>query len=606
MSSNSVADESVRKLALALGFLAITVSTLVAHRSPATGYELSLYTRTPSGVWAGLIVAFAVSLAVAFDRSMAASRTRSIALVLGGLALTVFAGLPIVRGYHFFGHQDALTHLGWARGISHGTISPFELLYPGIHTVSAFVNAVIGIPVRSALLLVVLLATVAFILFVPLSVMVIVPDSLAVTIATFISFFLLPITTIATFMQPHAMTQAILLFALFVYVILKYVTTDALSSRALAVLFALVATAAVVYHPQYAAHMLVVCLVICFLQFLSPRLPFLSRTSVCDRMGAHRRLYGQTLFLSAVFLAWSENHGFFAGFAGRAISSALTFLLVGSGDAGTSISQQGGSLAAIGVSLTEIFFKLFFPHLVVTLLAAGLILAVLVRGRPARFSDVPAVTIYLAAGLFALGILFVVYFMSVTNEMYFRVFGLMMVFAALLATVAIYEGILFLSDWLSPTAVQTIAASAFAFLLVLSLLSVFASPYVYRQSQHVSEQQLHGYETAFDTAADGTAFAGFRGVPNRYADALNGQETRTRSHTTVTPETIEQGPTTYYDDDRYLVVSQLDYEREVTAYRGLRYSADDFDAIASDPTVDRVQSNGELTTYYVSASDDSA
>ncbi|TMT86909.1 MFS transporter [Haloterrigena sp. H1] len=606
MSSNAVADEPVRKLALALGFLAITVSTLVAHRSPATGYELSLYTMTPQGVWAGLIVAFAVSLAVAFDRSIASSRTRSLALVLGGLALTVFAGLPIVRGYHFFGQQDALTHLGWARGISNGTISPFELLYPGIHTVSVFINSAIGITLSNAMLLVVLLATIAFVVFVPLSVGLLVPDSLAVTIATFTGFLLLPITTISTFMQPHAMTQSILLFALFIYIILKYVTTDDCPSTALAALFALVATAAVVYHPQYAAHMLIVCIGICLLQFLAPRLPYFSRTSIARRMADHQRLYGQTLFLLAVFLAWSENHGFFAGFAGRAVSSALTFLLIGSGDAGTSISQQGGSLAAIGVSLTEIFFKLFFPHVVITLLAAGLILAVLFRGRLNRFPDIPPVTMYLAAGLFALGILFAVYFMSVTSEMYFRVFGLMMVFAAILASIAIYEGLLFFSDRLSPTVVQTVVAGAFALLLVLSLLSVFASPYVYRQSQHVSEQQLHGYETAFDNAADGIAFAGFRGAPNRYADALNGQETRTRAHTTVTPETVEQGPTTYYDTDRYLVVSQLDYEREIVAYRGLRYSEDDFDAIATDPSLDRVQSNGELTTYYVSASNDAA
>ena len=242
--------------------------------------------------------------------------------------------------------------------------------------------------------------------------------------------------------------------------------------------------------------------------------------------------------------------------------------------------------------------------LVVTLLATVLILAVVFTGRPNRFPDVTAVTTYLAAGLFALGCLFVIYFTSTTSEMYFRVFGLMMVFALVLASITIYEGLHVVSDWLSPTAAQTIVAGAFAALLVLSLLSVFASPYVYRQSQHVSEQQLHGYETAFDNAADGTTFAGFRGAPNRYADALNGQETRTRAHTSITPETVEQGPMSYYDTDRYLVVSQLDYEREVVAYRGLRYSDDDFAALVAPPSINRVQSNGEFTTYYVPASDD--
>ncbi len=141
-----------------------------------------------------------------------------------------------------------MTHLGWARGIAEGSISPFDLLYPGIHTVSVFINAVVGIPITRALLLVGVFSTIAFAAFVPLSVGTIVPDSLAVAIATFGAFLLLPVTTISTFMHPHAMTQTILLFALFVFVLLKYVTADERRSAGLPMLVAVVAIAAVVYH----------------------------------------------------------------------------------------------------------------------------------------------------------------------------------------------------------------------------------------------------------------------------------------------------------------------------------------------------------------------
>ncbi|AGB31195.1 hypothetical protein C488_01494 [Natrinema pellirubrum DSM 15624] len=602
MSSKAVSTELARKLILILGFLAVAGATLAARSTPATGYELSIYAMTPSSVWVGLLVALAISLAVAFVRPPRENDlTRLTALVLGGLAVTLFAGLPIIRGYHFFGQQDALTHLGWARGIANGSISPFELLYPGIHTVSVFIHSVIGIPLPTALMLVVLLATVAFVAFVPLSVGIIAPDSLAVTTATFGAFLLLPITTISTFMQPHAMTQTILLFALFVYVLLKCLTATDQRRIGLGVLFAIVTTAAVVYHPQYVVHILVVCLSICLVQFLAPRVPFVSGTAVANRIAGHRRLYGQTLFLIGVFLAWSANHGFFASFAGRAVSSAISFFLTGSGGAGTSISQQSGSLTAIGVSLTEIFFKLFLAPLVVSVLAGILVLLVIGTGQPSRFPDVPAVTTYVAVGLIGLAGLFVVYFASTTSEMYFRVFGLMMVFTVVLASVAVHEGILSLSERLSPATVRTVVAGGIAVLLVLSLASVFASPYVYRQSQQVSEQQYHGYETAFDNAEDDAVFAGFRGTPNRYADAIHGRETRTKAHTSVTPETFEQGPSDYYDGDRYLVVSELDYQREVIAYRGLRYSESDFESIESDPRVDRVQSNGEVETYRVTA-----
>ncbi|RQG90184.1 MFS transporter [Natrarchaeobius halalkaliphilus] len=600
MSSQSVsADEPFRKLLLSFGFVALAGGVLVAHRTPATGYELSIYTMTSPWIWAGLGTALLVSLAVSFAPSGADGwESRSFALVLGGLAITAFAGLPIIRGYHFFGHHDALTHLGWAQGIADGTISPFDLLYPGIHTLSVLINSVTGIPLSSSMLLVVLLSTVAFVIFVPLSVGTVVPDQLAVTIAAFGAFLLLPVTTISTFMQPHAMTQTILLFALFVYVLLKYLVSDG-ASGGLAFVFAIVAAAAVVFHPQYVAHVLVVCLAICGLQLVVPRIPFVSRTRPVRRIAGHRRLYGHTLLLVAVFLLWSANHGFFSGFVDRALTSAIEYILTGSGEAGASISAQGGSLAAIGVSLTEIFVKLFFPHLVFAALTGLLVLAVVLTGRPRRYRDVSAVTIYLAAGLCGLGLLFVVYFVSVTNEMYFRVFGLIAVFTVILGSIALHAGILSLSERLSTRSVRTIAVGLFAVLLVLSLASVFASPYVYSQSHHVSSAQMGGYESAFDAADPDVEFAGFGGAPNRYADAIYAAETRTGAHATVTTDTFESGPAEYYGTDRYLVISEIDHQRETVAYQGLHYSESDFASLDADPNIDRVQSNGEVTTYRV-------
>ncbi|RQG97181.1 MFS transporter [Natrarchaeobius chitinivorans] len=601
MASHAAAsDEPYRKLALSVGFLSITVSALVAHASPATGYELSIYTMTPSLVWVGLALAMSVSLSVAFaPTSDDGSWSRSSALVLGGTAMTVLAGLPIIRGYHFFGHHDAMTHLGWARGIADGSISPFSLLYPGIHTLSVFINSIVGIPIRHALLLVVLLSTLAFVVFVPLSVATLVPDSLAVAIATFGAFLLLPVTSVSTFMHPHAMTQTILLFALFVFVLLKYVTAEEGRSMGIPFLVAIVAVAAVVYHPQYVAHMLVVCLAICALQFFVPRIPLVSRRTTVRRIADHQRLYGLTLFVFGIFLLWSANHGFFSGFAGRAVSSAVEYLLTGSGEAGTSIAAQGGSLSAIGASLTEAFLKLFFPHLVVTLLAMAVITTAFLAGRPARFPDVAATTVYLATGLAGLTGLFVVYFVSVTSEMYFRVFGLMMVFAVILASIALHESIRSLSAVISPSAVRTVAVAFFAILIVTSTAALFASPYTYGQSHHVSETQMHGYETAFANADDGIEFAGFGRAPDRFSDAIFAAETRTSTHATVTPETFEDGPADYYGTDRYLVVSQVDRDRELVAYQGLHYSEHDFDSLDNHRNLDRVHSNGEVTTYRV-------
>ncbi len=602
MSTQSAVDgDPIRKLVLAIGFLAISASALVAHANPATGYEISIYTMTPRAVWAGLLAALSVSLAVAFvpfSRARRPQWSRSVALVLGGLVMVVFVGLPIVRGYRFYGHYDALTHLGWARGISEGTFLPFELFYPGIHTVTVLINATVGIALSRSMLFVVFFAVLLFCLFVPLSVGVIVRDWNAVAIAAFSAFLLLPITTISMNLSAHAMSQAVLFSSVLLYLFAKYLRTDrdGRSASAVGVALALGSIAAVLYHPQLAAHLLVAFVAICLVQFFARRADH-------GRVSEHPTLYGQVLFLGVVFLAWSSNYGFFAGTAEYFLGSVVAFVLGTGGGAGDTVATQGSSLASIGGSLSEIFFKLFFPALVFSLLAGGLVLAVAGRLGSQWLDRIRLETAYLAAALVALGPVFVAYFLASGSKMYFRVFGLTMVFVTILGAIAIHGLLALLSarreGTRGPSVGRPLVAVAVAVLLVLSLLAVFPSPYIYKASPHVTDQQLNGYDAAFATQQSDVPFVGLRNGPNRYDDAINGNERRANAHDGLPPSALEDGFADEYESDRYLALTRADYEREVIAYRGLRYSERDLERIPSSPEANRVQSNGEFTLYYL-------
>src|SRR6056297_312864 len=118
----SADDDDLLKLGLAAGFLALAAAALVAHRNPATGYEQSVYAGTQTVVWIGIEVAFAVALTVALLAG--AGRIRGAAVALGVGTTTLLAGLPVVRGYHFYGGADSLTHLGWTRELLAGELSP--------------------------------------------------------------------------------------------------------------------------------------------------------------------------------------------------------------------------------------------------------------------------------------------------------------------------------------------------------------------------------------------------------------------------------------------------------------------------------------------------
>lgn len=600
MSVQSAADEPVRKAALAVGFLAVAASVRAARASPATGYEVSIYAMTPTAVWAGLLVALAVALSVAFAPSSGRSAARSSAVGLGGLAVFVFAAVPILRGYRFFGHHDSLTHLGWARGISEGSIDPFELFYPGIHTSAVAIESVLAIPLERAMYVVVLVAMLVFCVFVPLTAWRITESRLAVVVAAFSAFLLLPITTIAMYLSPHAMSQAVFYATLLVYLFVATRRTDRgrATVTAAGLAFAVAAVAAVVFHPQLLAHLIVAFLGIAVVQFLA------RRVAPDGRIAGHSSVYGTVLFLTGLFLVWTANFGFFGETIAYFLSWVVEFVLSGGGMPGGSVQTQGTSLAAVGGSVLGLFFKLFAAHLVFSVLAGLLGLSALVAGRSGWLERVRPESIYFSAALVALVPVFFAYFFAPGSSMYFRVFGLMMVFVTLLGAIALYGLAARLSGEARDrdgNAVSSHRAFAvvFAALLVLSLAAVFPSPYTYTGSPHVSDATLRGYESAFEVREPDTDFVGLRNGPDRFDDAVNGNRERSWVHYDVPASTLREGVSEEYDEDRYLVLTRMDYEREVIAYHGLRYTAADLDAVESQPDVDRIQSNGEFDLYYV-------
>lgn len=592
----------VTKLLLAIGFLSVTAATLVAHTSPASGYEVSLYTMTPTSVWIGLGLAVMIALLLAtlliHDTVRDHDTTRSVratALFLGGTAMTVFVSLPIIRGYHYNGHNDSLTHLGWATAISEQSLSPFELFYPGIHTISTVIESTVGFSMPHAILLFTVLSALMFFIFVPLSLQTIQPSAAAVTVGTFASFLLLPITTISTDMYPHAMSQTILLSALFVFVILKYLllSRPASNRTAFGYLLAIVSAPFVVYHPQFVAHMLVVLAGICGVQLV------VSRLDTDRAIATYPKLYAQTLFLAVVFAIWILNNQSVAGFALDAVSSAILYILSGGGGAGESIASQGASIVAIGSSIEEVFLRLFLPQLLFSLLAVLIFFAAIVQRWPADQRDVSSVAISFGVALAGLFVVFSVYFFSDTSEMYFRVFGLMMVFVTILGALVLTPLVDRAVRATGGRTVNSLIVAGFGVLLVVSLIAVFPSPFIYNQSHHVTEGEMSGYERAYDNADDELTFLGIRDAPNRYDDAVNANHERSSDHVMLNETATEQGLSAFYDENMYLTVSQADRDRETIAYQGLRYTDGDFDDLTTQQEVDRVQSNGQLDVYFV-------
>jgi hypothetical protein len=210
------------KVVLIVGVLAFLFGVSTAYRNPATGYEISILGATPTAFWVGIWVALLAGLVVA--ATVGASRLRLGAIVLVGLSGLAVTGLPIIRGYYYYGSGDSLSHLGFARAFVSGVWSPADLLHPGSHLVAILFGAASGKGLEWAFMLMVVAFFLAFLVFVPLTVRAITGNPVGLVVGAFAAVLLLPINNVSVHPMAHPTSQAILALPFILYLVVNYVT----------------------------------------------------------------------------------------------------------------------------------------------------------------------------------------------------------------------------------------------------------------------------------------------------------------------------------------------------------------------------------------------
>ena len=586
--SSASSESASLRAALAVGFAALAVATLVAHRNPASGYEQSVYAGTPTGVWIGLEVAFAVALVVGLLAG--AGRLRGVAVALGAGATTLLAGLPVVRGYRFYGGADSLTHLGWTRELLAGDLSPLEVIYPGVHTFGVLLSAAVGFDITHSLMLVVLAFAVLYVVFVTLAVRQLTDTTVGAVLGGFTAFFLLPINHVVTGLNPHPITQASMFFALVLFLLVKYVLGDADRGvfGGVGTLLALSSVAVVLYHPQQSVVVVLFFGTVAALQFVRGRF---------GDAAPGRPLFGQALVAAAAFAVWLPFHGAITRQM-RVIATRIAGFLLGTNDraVGSVVADRGASLTTIGSGIGEVFLKLFAVSAVVSGLAGLLFLAML-RGRIER-PTVDRTVRSLFVGLVVLGAFGGLHFVGNLSSLFFRYFAMVMVAVSILGAVQITR----LSGGREVLSGARFAGIGLAILVLLAAsgATLYSSPFIYQPSEQKTEMQLEGYEATFETVGSDADPLGVGYPAWRYRHAAYGPTGLNWSGDSVPPPVLRGNLTTHYGDGRYVVLTEFDRQRETTAYRGIQYSDRELARFEQYDGVHRVRSNGEVDLYYVS------
>jgi hypothetical protein len=183
-----------------------------------------------------------------------------------------------------------------------------------------------------------------------------------------------------------------------------------------------------------------------------------------------------------------------------------------------------------------------------------------------------------------------------------------MVVVTVIAAVGLVDGVPLAIPWPSWRTMRLVAVVVFTGLLAAQVAHVHSSPYIYQPSNQVTMTSVEGYESSFEHRDPRVEYAGIRGGPRRFVDAVYGT-----TFTDTTPDgrlfegkeaAIPDGVfgtnlSTHYDSDRYVPITDRDLSQEVTLYEGFRYPLSGFRDLRTTPGIHRVRTNGDFRLYYV-------
>lgn len=584
---------------LIIGFVGTTIAVWIAYHSPATGYELSIYTETPSAFW--VLTAMVLISAVAIVFSAPTTVQTNVGILLGGMGMFVVVALPIIRGYRYVGMNDALSHLGTARDMNAGLLSLTESRYPIVHTLGSVIVDITGFEIEHAMSMVVLIFVVNFFVFIPLTIRAFGGTDRAVAIGFFSGLLLLPLNHLSPSIYIHPTSQALLYAPVFLFVFIRLYQWRTVRYS---LLFMTLAAMFTLLHPQQAANLVIFFGAIAALQ--------IGTDLAASNKLTYRRewVLPEVVIFAIMFIIWAQNLDAFWSSLERIW--AIPFVET---QAAESTVTRGLSLEAVGGSLVEVFAKLFLVSLVYAILTILLFVYALRVNSPLTTDpDIDSllpdggrnrsIIRFFGVGLIGIAAVFLIYVIGGISDQYFRHLGMLMVFGTIFGAIMLGRVIRRISSiWSDRTARNVITVVVILFLFA-SLPVIFPSPYIYQSSNHVTEMQMSGYETSFAHQEESILYDDIRSTTSRYGNAVLGREIPSEAfylddEPGIPDHFDNQSLPQYYDEPRYIPVPESDRVMDPVLWKGFRFSHEDFAYLDSEPAISRVQSNGGYDLYLV-------
>jgi len=543
-------------------------------------YEVSLYTNSDY-----IYVFTLIIILVTFGSVSLILKNGSLnKIALIGTAITAFSliMLPAIRGYTFYGHGDSPTHLGYLIDGLSNPLALFELQYPILHTQSLVALIVTDLPTGYSLYLVSLF-------YIPLFIIscIIICNSVqsykpSLTHSLLVALLFLPIIHVGTGNPvPQPAAQAAFYFLFVTYGIIELISRRRFSWYILSII-AIVTL--ILLHPLRGVNLLVNLL------GLSTIALILSLTKNPFTNGSVRTLTYITIITIITLHIWIWDN----------VASSIRVLLIRflstDVDGSQNLSQTGDIFSEISATYLEFVLKLVSPHILLSCSISILIIHYLRNSQIVTIRSASLIIMFLTSS-----IVFVSSF--VAGVMPFR--NLIIVFVLLTPVGAISVEYLYLNY---PT--QHAVSIGLALLLIVSILVVHPSPYIYTSNPQHVQQDLQGLETGVEYRAEGIYFSDVGTHIQRTQHMVYGYEKSVEMrlidadgyslpmYATV-PDGFGSDISEEYPAGQYIYITNRDRIHHTETVEQYRFSQDDFESIEYDNNVVKYYSNGHSQFYGV-------
>jgi hypothetical protein len=595
----SMTRDITLKLVAVFCIAAVIVALVVAHQSPAAGYELSMYSSTPVLFWYLLILSLVGGIGIVIHELATGrfqeNRTYLVGFTVILLTLVAFLCLPDIRNYVTW-RADQMGHIGFVQDISlTGHIGNFNP-YPIIHTLLSQIASITGAPIFRVVNLNTALVFPIFVLTTYLLATVVLPHKGQQLLAALIAG-----GTMAGLSRFNLIpnTWSILMLPLFFYC---YFKRDRLPFK---VLLVILLAAYPFFHPLSSL------IIIAALVVMEIPKPIYSR--LLRRLRLHvphwvqsRPVLWPILLESAIFLPWVLTREAFRTNILQLWRQMSTFS--GSQEAqktGTDIGKAG--LDSLGVVV--IGLKLYGEILLFLILAT---VGIILLARQLRSGDQDHAKhrlLFVGALLLLASLSYAAFFIGIPGaeplaaerlQVYIEVACIPLVAFALWELIGRvkFKHI----GWCAVFGVVLLAA-------FLNIRAHNASPYMIRPGQQATQADMTGM-TWYLEKKDPQVYAYWVSTdPARFAQCTLAT-TATRSREDIRYHDVQFRD--HFGTDNYTAVGEqyagtiygniTKYDKLAyqTVWQALnRFNDEDFERLEQDPTVDRIYSNGATDILFI-------